>query len=84
MADELAKVLFDPGIFKQYEEFQSVVLNAIDKYERYLNASPPGEERCYLEEFLDTLKEGRRIAKGLDDFLSFQFQRLRKVKTVAS
>lgn len=80
MANELAEAVFDPDILKRQEQFQSLVSNAVERYEKYLQVGTPGEEKKLLEEVLHTVKEAQRIEKGLDDFLYMQIQKLQKRK----
>jgi len=75
-ADELCKKLFDPNFLKRNEEYQRTLNEAISRYEGYLKASTPAEEREILEKLLAALKNGSRIEKGVDDFLYLQLQRL--------
>lgn len=75
-ADELAEKLFDPDLLERNENFHKVVLEAISRYGNYVTGIPT-EEKEHLEKFLLTLREADRIAKGMDDFLYLQLQRIR-------
>jgi len=78
IADELAETVFDPNILKRQEQFQSLVSNAIERYEKYLQVGTPEGEKNLLEEVLHAVKEAQRVEKGLDDFLYLQIQKLQK------
>lgn len=80
IADELAERVFDPSILKRQEHFQSLVRNTIERYEKYLQAGTPEEEKKLLEEVLHMVKEAQRIEKGLEDFLYLQIRKLQKRK----
>lgn len=81
IADELAETVFDPNILKRQEQFQSLVSNAIERYEKYLQVGTPEGEKNLLEEVLHVVKEAQRIEKGLDDFLYLQIsKKLQKKK----
>lgn len=75
IADELAEAVFDPDFLKRQEQFQSLVSNAIERYEKYLQADTPEGEKKLLEEVLHVVKEAQRIEKGLDDFLYLQISK---------
>ena len=81
IAGELAEAVFDPDILKRQEQFQSLVSNAIERYEKYLQVGTPEGEKNLLEEVLHVVKEAQRIEKGLDDFLYLQIsKKLQKKK----
>lgn len=79
-ADDLSSKLFDPNQLKRNEEFQRTVTEAIRRYGKMLDANTPEDERENLQKLLSVLKNADRIRKGMDDFLYFQVQRLKRSK----